>query len=347
MSKTWPAARPFLRRPAPVVDGAGTTDFRIPPPRLGLDEPAPVLPRPLGGSGLNVFPIALGTSNFGWTAGIREADEVLGHYLAGGGMLIDTADSYAAGRSEHMIGSWLRGARRRDDVVLSTKVGRHPDYPGLGSVSLVRAVEDSLQRLQTDRIDLLTFHVDDREVPFEDALGTAAWLIESGKVRAIGVSGYAAERLVEARILAAAGYPRVDVLHTHYSLMTRRTFEGDAQMVATGQRLGVLPYFALESGFLAGGYRERATGATPARERRARTHVNRRGLRVLTAIDRLALAHAVEPATVALSWLLSRPGITAPVVSCQGAEHVDSVLAAAELRLTAEELAGLDRASER
>ncbi|RLP77762.1 aldo/keto reductase [Mycetocola tolaasinivorans] len=301
------------------------------------------LRRDLGDTGLRVHPIALGTSVFGWTAQTSDCELILDRYAEQGGNFLDTADSYSAGRSEHIIGQWMSRRGNRDRMVVSTKVGRHPDNPGLGSVSVVRAVEASLERLQTDHIDVLYFHDDDPSVPLEDALGTAEWLIETGKIRHLAVSGYRPERLVQARILAASGYPRIAAVGTHYSLLHRSSYEGSLELVSRGQHLAVLPYLTLENGFLSGKYRSRAQLDTSARGTRVSSLVNRQGLRALQVLDRVAEEQEQSPTSVALAWVLSRPGITAPVVSANDPEQVDALMAAPNIELTRTQRADLEK----
>lgn len=299
--------------------------------------------RDLAQTGLRVHPIALGTSVFGWTAQTADCELILDRYAELGGNFLDTADSYSAGRSEHIIGSWVSRRGVRDQTVIATKIGRHPDNPGLGSVSIVRAVEASLERLQTDYIDVLYFHDDDPTVPLEDALGTAEWLIESGKVRHLAVSAYRPERLVQARILAASGYPRIAAVGTHYSLLHRSSYEGTLELVSRGQNLAVIPYLTLENGFLSGKYRSRAQLDTTARGTRVSSLVNRQGLRALQVLDRVAEEQGVTPTTIALAWVLSRPGITAPVVSANDPEQVDALMAAPAVSLTRTQSAELEK----
>lgn len=299
----------------------------------------------VGGSDLEVFPVSLGTSVFGWTAESAASEAILNRYADFGGNFIDTADSYSGGRSEHIIGRWMSRRRNRDDMVVATKIGRHPDSPGLGPVNMVRAVEASLERLATDHIDLLYFHDDDDSVRLEDALGTAQWLIETGKVRYLGVSNFTPERLIEARILAAAGYPRFEAVETHYSLLTRERYESGLQLVAQGQGLGVMPYYALENGFLTGKYRSRADFADRLRSAKAAEHLGRRGLRVLRALDQVALEIGVSVTTVAIAWLQHRPGVAAPVVSASRPEQVDAIVQSAGVQLTRTQVLDLERAS--
>lgn len=299
----------------------------------------------IGGTGLSGHPLALGGSTFGWTVDAEAAFAVLDRYAGTGGAIIDTSDSFAAGRSETIIGEWMASRCTRDRMVVTTKVGRHPDHRGSGPVDLVAAVDDSLSRLGIDRIDLLYFHGDDLDLPLEERLGAVDALIAAGKVRAIGASDFSPERLIEARVLAANGLPRFEALTTRYNLLERRTFEGAPELVAHAQGLSVLPYFALANGFLGGGVRRRSDARHDARGARQAAHLSRRGHRVLAAVDAVAFAHGVPPATIALAWLLAKPTIVAPVVSATRPEQVEALMSAASVELQRSQLVELDRAS--
>ncbi|WGD38257.1 aldo/keto reductase [Lysinibacter sp. HNR] len=301
--------------------------------------------RPIGQSDLRVYPVALGTSVFGWTVDRQMSMGILDRFFLLGGNFIDTADNYAAGQSEMMIGNWLRTRGTRDRVVLATKVGQSVDNPGLKRQGILRAVEASLERLQTDHIDLLYFHFDDPFVPLEDSLAAAHELIESGKVRYLGASNYSGPRLMEARILAANGLPRFEAIQEHYNLLHRKKFETDAALAAGSQQLGVIPHFPLAHGFLGGEYRTRSDGVGNARRMRAGQHINRHGFRVLSVAEKIAARHGVGPASIALSWLLAKPNIVAPVVSADTLAHVDAMIASADLGLTSDEKNDLDRVS--
>ncbi|MGI9823406.1 aldo/keto reductase [Agromyces sp. Marseille-Q5079] len=299
----------------------------------------------LGDTDMVVHPLALGTSTFGWTLGNEDAFSVLDRFAGTGGDLVDTADSYASGRSESIIGAWMASRKTRDRMHVMTKVGRSPEHPGLSPEAIRAAVDDSLQRLATDRIDVLFFHGEDPEVPLEESLGAVGALVDAGKVRAIGASDFGPERLIEARVLAANGLPRFQALTVRYNLMERTAFEGATELVAHAQGLAVLPYFPLANGFLGGGIRRRADVRHDARGERAGAHLGRRGARVLAALDEIASAHEVAPATVALAWLLAKPSVLAPVASASSPDQLDALIAAASLDLHRSELVELDRAS--
>ncbi len=328
----------------PSTDTGGPLDID---PRLERTGPLSVIaPRRIGESDLAVYPLSLGASVFGWTADGDTSLAILDRFAALGGDFIDTADSYVGGRSEVLIGKWMRERGNRDDLVVATKVGRHHENPGLGSVSIVRAVEASLERLQTDHVDLLYFHDDDPDVPLEDSLATADWLIESGKVRYLAASNFSADRLIETRIMASAGLPKFVAIQTQYNLMHRAEFESALRIVAAAQGLAVMPYYALANGFLTGKYRSKSDLSADARSVRASAYVNRKGMRVLAVLDRIAAEHGVSPASVSIAWLLAKRTIVAPVASASRPEQVDGLMAAAGIRLTRAQMLELDRVSE-
>ncbi|WP_344293556.1 aldo/keto reductase [Agromyces neolithicus] len=299
----------------------------------------------IGETGLSAHPIALGSSTFGWTVDDAAASDVLDRYAGTGGSIIDTSDSFSAGRSERIIGRWMSSRGTRDRMIVTTRVGRHPDRRARNVADLVAAVDDSLGRLGTDRIDLLYLQDEHLDIPLEERLGAVDALITAGKVRAIGASDFSPERLIEARVLAANGLPRFEALTTRYSLLERQPFEGAPELVAHAQGLSVLPYFALANGFLGGGVRRRSDARHDARGARQAAHLSRRGHRVLEAIDAVAFAHGVAPATIALAWLLAKPTVAAPVVSATRPEHVEALMSAACVELARSELVELDRAS--
>jgi aryl-alcohol dehydrogenase-like predicted oxidoreductase len=312
------------------------------PARLGA---SPLL-RTVGPSDLSVFPIAISGNVFGWTADVESTNGILDRYFADGGNFVDTADSYAGGRSEIMIGNWLRDRRNRQDVVIATKIGKSADNPGLTRRAIVSAVDASLQRLQTSHIDLLYLHIDDTSVAFEETLLAVDSLIGSGKVRYFGGSDHTGTRLMEARIAAAQlGVAHMVALQNHYNLMHRAEFEVGLARIASLQNLGVMPRFALASGFLSGKYRTRGDLAKNQRGSETAKYLGRRGLRVLGMLDEIAQTHHQTVATIALAWLLSKPNVVAPVVSASRPEQVGELTAAAHVRLTRHQLADLDRVS--
>lgn len=303
--------------------------------------------RRIGLSELRVFPLAISGKVFGWRADDATTDAILDVYAAHGGNFIDTADSYSSGRSELMIGNWLRSRRNRDDIVVATKVGKSAEHPGVKARAIAAAVDDSLRRLRTDRIELLYLHIDDPEVSFEETLLAVDELIRAGKVIAFGGSDHTGNRLFEARIASAQlGVAPMVALQNRYNLMDRDGYEGDLEHIADRVGLGVMPRFALAGGFLGGRYRSKADLARADRGSELSKYVTRRGLRVLSALDTVAAAHDASVSTIALAWLLSKPNVVAPVASAPSVEHVFDLVAAAEVRLTRQQLTMLDRVSE-
>ncbi|GAA1843095.1 aldo/keto reductase [Microbacterium koreense] len=330
---TWPpAASPFLHPSAPIpVQGA--------PVGQGIRVA-------LGESGLNVFPLILGGAEFGWNVDLETSHDILDAYAGRGGNVIHTADRYAAGRSEHIIGQWVHTRGVRDDVVLAVRVGGHPDNPGLGPVSLVRAVEASLTRLRTDHIDVL--YLDggtDSVTAMEDTLATAEWLVGAGKVRALGAVGYTAEQLVEARIIASAGYPRISVLDVPFNIVRRHEFDDDLRLVAGAQGMAVTPSHALEHGFLAGRQRTRGRGSLSVRGAQIAANLTRRGGRTLRALDQVGAELGVPDAAVAVAWLLAQKLVTAPIVNAYAPQHVEELVQGVGVRLGRAHLADIARAS--
>ncbi|WP_307807105.1 aldo/keto reductase [Naasia sp. SYSU D00057] len=317
-------------------------------PLLDPPERRPRLRR-IGDTDLAVFPVVLGGSTFGWTASADATAGILDAYVDAGGNAIDTADSYSAGRSETLVGAWLRSRRNRDRIVLSTKISGSAENPGLSAQSIVRSAEASLTRLGVDSVDLLVFAADDPSVPLEESLTAADSLLRSGKVRHLAASAFSPERLMEARITSGQLIlPRFAGIQAHYNLLHREEFEHRLFPVAKAQGLAVLPYVALANGFLSGKYRSRSGRGADAHSRSAliEQHLTKRGFRVLSALDEVAQQQGVAPATVALAWLLTKPLVTAPVASASRPEQVADLVAAAEVHLTRSQVAALDRASE-
>ncbi|MFE6165259.1 aldo/keto reductase [Streptomyces sp. NPDC056486] len=309
--------------------------------------------RKLGSSDLDVFPLALGGNVFGWTADEAQSFSVLDAYTAAGGNFIDTADVYSAwvpgnkgGESEHVIGDWLAARGNRSDVVLATKVGAHPDFKGLSASTIKSGAEESLRRLRTDYIDLFYTHYDDPTVSVEEIIGALDDLVKSGKVRAIAASNVTAERLQEFLDFSdREGLARYSALQPHYNLVSRDTYEGPLEQVASRSGLAAVPYYALAAGFLTGKYRP-GTQVDSARAEGAGKHLEtERGRRVLAALDEVAKNRGAEIATVALAWLAAQPTVAAPIASARTVEQLPALLAVGELELTDAEVSALTAAS--
>lgn len=309
----------------------------------------------LGNSGLEVSPLVLGGNVFGWTLGERDSLYLLSAAYEAGITSIDTADMYSVwveghrgGESERIIGTWLaRNPGVRDGLTLMTKVGAElsPGTGGLSRAWIVKAVEDSLRRLNTDYIDLYFSHYPDPNTPDEETLGAYQALLEAGKIRAIGASNFTRAQLQAAEACAEQGLPRYAVLQLEYNLHDRADYEQHLQAFAQDRGLGVLSYFSLASGFLTGKYASLADIQGHARADDLQRFFTPRGMRILAALREVAGRHQVEPASVALAWLMQQPGMTAPVVSATSREQLQRLLQACALHLGDEELRLLDTAS--
>src|SRR4051812_5572524 len=314
--------------------------------------------RQLGNSGIHLAPFALGGNVFGWTADERASFEVLDAFLAAGFNFIDTADAYSSwvpghkgGESEEMIGKWMKARGNRDKVIIATKFAVEivPGESGLSRAYMQKAIERSLARLQTDYIDLYQSHRDDPDTPIEETLAAYQELIEAGKVRAIGASNFTPARLRESlQVSKAKGLPRYESLQPWYNLYDRAQFEeprGDSLAdLCRSENLGVIPYFALASGFLTGKYRSPKDAEGSARGYRIKDMLNERGLRILAALDAVSKELNATPAQVSLAWLLAK-GVTAPIASATSVKQLHELLKAVDLQLDARTVAALDEAS--
>lgn len=324
---------------------AAPTSAASAPSVSAASGPVPTLRR-IGTSALAVYPIALSGTVFGWTTDGPTTTAILDRFAELGGSFIDTADSYAGGRSEIMIGNWMRARGNRDQVTIATKIGKSADNPGLSARAVERAVDASLQRLRVSHIDLLYLHIDDETVPFDETLLAVDELIRDGRVRYFGGSHHTGNRLLEARIASGQlGVAPMVAVQNHYNLVHRSEYEGDLARIAAQLELGVMPRFALAGGFLTGKYRSRADLERFRRGGDAAPHLSRHGLRLLHTMDRIASDTGTSVTTVGLSWLLSRPRIVAPVVSVSSADQLDDVMAAPVTSLGRHELTELDRVS--
>ena len=311
--------------------------------------------RPLGRSGLQVSPICFGGNVFGWTADEATSFRLLDAWVDAGMNFIDTADVYSrwvpghvGGESETLIGKWLQRSGKRDRIVLATKVGKDmgDGKVGLSPTYIRSAVEASLQRLQTDVIDLYQSHDDDASVPLADTLGAYADLIKAGKVRAIGASNYTAPRLAEALAVSRSlGLPRYETLQPLYNLVERPAYEDALEAVCVEHGLGVINFFALASGFLSGKYRSEADLGKSARGQGVKKYLTPHGLQVLDALEAVAQRLHATPAQVALAWQIARPSITAPIASATSVAQLEGLVAAARLQLDPEAIKMIDLAS--
>jgi aryl-alcohol dehydrogenase-like predicted oxidoreductase len=298
----------------------------------------------LGRTDLDVFGICLGGNVFGWTADEQQSYAVLDSYTAAGGNFIDTANSYLVehGRSETIIGRWLTDRGNRQELVVATKVGGgHGPVRNLRAQTIEREAHASLERLQTDRIDLYHAHFDDEQTPLEESLRAFDALVRAGTVRHLGASNYTPQRLAAAlELQRELGLTEFTVLQPHYNLV-ERDFERTLQPVADAWDLAVLPYFALAKGFLTGKYRPGGQAVDSERADAARAYLHKSGAAALDALDEVAAAHETTVAAVALAWLLAQPRVVAPIASARTTEQLEQILPAVTLELTDAEVARL------
>jgi aryl-alcohol dehydrogenase-like predicted oxidoreductase len=311
--------------------------------------------RKLGRSGLEVSPLSFGGNVLGWTADEPTSFKILDAFVAAGGNFIDTADVYSrfapgleGGESETVLGNWLKQRGNREKLVIATKVGMDmgPGGKGLSRQHIVKSVEGSLRRLQTDYIDLYQSHRDDQDAPLEETLETYAELVRQGKVRAIGASNYSAERLSQAlKVSAEHGYPRYESLQPPYNRYDRADYETGLEQVCQEHGLGVITYFSLASGFLSGKYRSEADLGNRARSMFVKKYLDERGQRILAALDEVAKAYNATLSQISLAWILARPSVTAPIVSATTVEQLNDIMKATEIKLDAATVERLNQAS--
>lgn len=311
--------------------------------------------RTLGGSGLQVAPWALGGNVFGWTADEQESFRLLDAFVEAGFNLIDTADGYSrwvpghkGGESETVIGKWLKQTGKRDKIVLATKVGTDMgEGKNLKPAYIRKAVDASLQRLQTDVIDLYQTHFDDLNTPVGETLETYAELIKAGKVRAIGTSNMSADRIQESLNYSRQhNIPAYTTLQPEYNLYDRQKYETEYEQLVEKNNLGVLNYFALASGFLTGKYRTKEDESKSQRgDGIIKKYLDDRGKKILAALDEVSRQYNTTPAAIALAWLVAQPTITAPIASATSVEQLQELAKAFEIQLDDASIKKLNEAS--
>lgn len=306
----------------------------------------------IGASDLTVFPLGLGTNTFNDPSASASFATILDGFVERGGNMIDTADMYShwvpgntGGESETVIGTWLAGRKRRDDVVIATKVSGKPDRMGLSPDNIRRSVDESLRRLQTDHIDLYYAHYEDPDTPVAASAEVFDDLVRDGKVRAVGLSNVSVPVIDEwFRLADEHGWARPVALQPEYSLV-RRGYE--VELAATAQRHGmsVFPYLVLAGGFLTGKYRTERDTEGRARAGTVGPLLTPEGLDVLDVLDAVAEAHHSDAASVALAWALAHPTVSAPLAAATSVAQLDALFAAVRLDLSDDQLASLNAAS--
>jgi len=314
-----------------------------------------MMKRSLGHSGLEVAPIIFGGNVFGWTVNEGNSFALLDAFVDAGFNGIDTADTYSrwvpgnsGGESETIIGNWMKTRGTREQVIIATKLGGEmgPGKKGLSKKYIFEAVESSLQRLQTDYIDLYQSHYDDPETPIEETLEAYAELIKQGKVRAIGASNFELPRLEKSiQTSEEKRIPRYESLQPLYNLYDRAGYESTFAPLVQKTGIGVIPYYSLASGFLTGKYRSEADLSQSPRGGGNQKYLNERGFKILAALDEVAAQYNATPAQIALAWLIARPSITAPIASATTLDQLQDLIRAAQLKLNAQAIETLNQAS--
>lgn len=311
--------------------------------------------RRLGRTELRIAPVVFGGNVFGWTIDEKTSFELLDRFAEAGFNAIDTADVYSrwhdgnsGGESEAIIGKWMKSRGNRDDIVVITKVGSDlgDGKKGLSAAYIETAIDASLKRLQTDVVDLYLSHWPDPSVPYEETLGAYQKLIAKGKIRYAGASNLDAAQLKEALAVAEAkSLPRYEVLQPGYNLYDRAEFEGALRDLTMAEEIGVITYFSLAKGFLSGKYRSEADLGKSQRGEGVKQYLNDRGTRILAALEKVAARHDAKLAEIAVAWLIARPGVTAPIASATSLTQLESLIRAAAISLSPDDIAELDSAS--
>ncbi|SFM65123.1 Predicted oxidoreductase [Algoriella xinjiangensis] len=306
---------------------------------------------------IEITPIIFGGNVFGWTLNEEESFRILDAFVARGFNAIDTANNYSywvpgnvGTESERIIGNWIKSRNLRDKIILATKVGGRnliQDKPNTTKSHILKEVEESLMRLNTDYIDLYQTHYDDTKTPVEETLSAYNQLIKEGKVRYIGASNFSSERLIESLDKADLfNLPGYKTLQPEYNLYDRKHFEEFLQPVVDKFKLGVIPYYSLASGFLSGKYRTEADLEQSTRGEGIKKYLNERGVRILDALETISTRHSISYSAVSLAWLMEQKSVVAPIASATKEKHLDAFLEAVNVQLSHDDLKLLSEASE-
>jgi aryl-alcohol dehydrogenase-like predicted oxidoreductase len=272
-------------------------------------------------------------------------------YSSHAGNFIDTADMYnqwveghVGGESESVIGSWMKKRNNRQSMVIATKVSKMDTRPGLSAKNIFAACEESLNRLQTDYIDLYYSHSDDETVSLEETLGAYAQLIAQGKVRYIAASNFTPARLRESiKFSEDNNIPAYVAVQDLYNLVDRKTYEGEMSQAVADLGISNLPFYGIARGFLSGKYRPGITEVDSKRAAGAREYATDKNYTVLTTMDEVAKNHNVSLSAVALAWLRAQPSVSVPIASARTVEQVEEIVQVVELSV--EEVEKLNRVS--
>jgi aryl-alcohol dehydrogenase-like predicted oxidoreductase len=300
---------------------------------------------------LVVHPLCLGSNIFGSNADEAQSHTVMDAYSSHAGNFIDTADMYnqwveghVGGESESVIGSWMKKRNNRQSMVIATKVSKLDTRPGLSAKNIFAACEESLNRLQTDYIDLYYSHSDDETVSLEETLGAYAQLIAQGKVRYIAASNFTPARLRESiKFSEDNNIPAYVAVQDLYNLVDRKTYEGEMSHAVADLGISNIPFYGIARGFLTGKYRPGVTEVDSKRAAGAREYATDKNYAVLTVMDEVAKNHNVSLSAAALAWLRAQPSVSVPIASARTVEQVEEIVQVVEL--TQEEVEKLNKVS--
>lgn len=301
---------------------------------------------------LSGLKLVLGGNVFGWTADEDTSFEILDAFYEAGGRMVDTAEVYSAwvpghkgGESEAVIGKWMKARGVRKDMRIATKTGWGLQHGDLDPATLGTRLAGSLERLQTDYVDLYYAHRDDPNTPQDEVVAAFAALIAQGQVREAGASNFSEERLRSALAAAKAqGLRGFSVLQNEYNLIERGAFDSDYANFCVANDIAMLPFFGLASGYLTGKYRKPADFERYTRGARVKQYHDGHGPALLAVMDRIAAECEATVAQVALAWLLDQPGIAAPIASATTADQLDELIEAVDIELMPEQITQLNKA---
>ena len=291
-------------------------------------------------SDLVVHELCLGSNIFGGNATEAESHLVMDAYRSHGGNFIDTADMYnqwveghVGGESESVIGSWMASRGNRSEMVIATKVAKMDRRRGLSAANIIAACEESLNRLQTDYIDLYYSHEDDATVSLEETLGAYAQLIAQGKVRYIAASNFTAARLRESIAYSEVNnVPAYIAVQDLYNLVDRKTYETDLAPTVADLGVSNIPFYGIARGFLSGKYRPGVTEVDSKRAAGAREYATDKNYAILSAMDEISAAHNTAPLSgIALAWLRSQPTVSVPIASARTVPQLEEIVQVIEL----------------
>jgi aryl-alcohol dehydrogenase-like predicted oxidoreductase len=288
---------------------------------------------------LVVHPLCLGSNIFGSNADEAQSHAVMDAYSSHAGNFIDTADMYnqwveghVGGESESVIGSWMKKRNNRQSMVIATKVSKMDTRPGLSAKNIFAACEESLNRLQTDYIDLYYSHSDDETVSLDETLGAYAQLIAQGKVRYIAASNFTPARLRKSiKFSEDNNIPAYVAAQDLYNLVDRKTYEGEMSQAVSDLGISNIPFYGIARGFLSGKYRPGVTEVDSKRAAGAREYATDKNYAVLTVMDEVAKNHNVSLSAVALAWLRAQPSVSVPIASARTVEQVEEIVQVVEL----------------